>query len=162
MEAARSGEAGAGFAVVAEEVRALALRSADAARDSAARIAQGNQKSQKGADISREISLALGSITQRARQLDRAMEGIVQAVQEEQQNLNEISRAVLELDEVTQKNAAASEETAAAIEEVNGRAIDMGRIAHHLRGILDGHASSPEAPTARLDEFRSPLATLHG
>jgi methyl-accepting chemotaxis protein len=122
IEAARAGEAGAGFAVVAEEVRNLAQRSAHAARETAERIEDSISKSARGVGINGKVSAGLQEIVTKARRVDELIAGIAAASGEQTQGLQQIDKAVAQIDQVTQTTAASAEESAAAAEELNAQA----------------------------------------
>lgn len=123
VEAARAGEAGAGFAVVAEEVRALALRSATAARESAERIAQAVQGSRSGSEQTEIIVQALGSIDAKAGTLAEQVESLSSSVAEEKQGLEQINATIRSIDQSVQAEAAES----ANITEAAGQLSEQGR-----------------------------------
>ena len=118
VEAARAGEAGAGFAVVANEVRNLAMRAADAARNTAGLIENTVKKVQDGATVAtqayNEFSRVSGSISKAAN----LMGEIAQSSQEQAGGAEQINKAVSEMDKVTQQNAASAEESASVCEEL--------------------------------------------
>lgn len=118
VEAARAGDAGAGFAVVADEVRSLAQRSAEAARSTAHLTEQVTRQVNEGADISRTVGEHLAEITQKIETEDGLIQQITRASIEQDKGLEQINRSVASIDEVTQKAAAVSEETAAAAREL--------------------------------------------
>lgn len=127
VEAARAGEAGAGFAVVAEEVRSLAHRSADAAKETASRIEDARTKSERGVAISARIGDALKQIVSDAHEIDGLIGQIAEASQEQARGIEQINRAMIEVDSLTQRNAASAEQTSAACSELQEQAVDMER-----------------------------------
>jgi methyl-accepting chemotaxis protein len=114
VEAARAGESGAGFAVVAGEVRSLAGRSAEAARESAAKIAASVERSNRGRDLCLQVENAFGSIDASAREVDGLAAGIAAAVREQQAGLRQVATGIRQIEQSSQRTAASSEETAAA------------------------------------------------
>ncbi len=125
VEAARAGDAGAGFAVVADEVRTLAQRSAVAARETAAKIQDAIEKSDKGVRISAKVAEALQEILTKARQVDGIVEQIAAASTEQSQGITQVSNAVVQMDAVTQGNASAAEESASASEQLTAQAVAL-------------------------------------
>ena len=118
VEAARAGEAGAGFAVVAEEVRSLAQRSAAAARETAGMIEDALSKSNRGVQLSARITEALRTVIENTRRVDDLIAQIATASQEQATGINHVTSSLHEIDHVTQANTATSEETAAAAREL--------------------------------------------
>ena len=125
VEAARAGEAGMGFAVVADEVRNLAQRSAQAAKETAAKIEGAIGNTSRGVNLSTKVSQALNDIVTKARQVDELAAEVAGASREQTQGITQISSAVGQMDKVTQNNAASAEESAAAAQELNAQAAVM-------------------------------------
>jgi methyl-accepting chemotaxis protein len=138
VEAARAGEAGLGFAVVADEVRSLAQRSVQAARETAQKISDSTAKSEQGAKISEKVGKSLDEITAKARQVDELIAEIAVASQEQSQGIDQVSRAVSDMDQVTQANAATAEETSAAANELSGQAAQLKGIITELTHMVSG------------------------
>lgn len=122
VEAARAGEHGKGFAVVAEEVRNLAQRSAQAAKDTTNLIEGSVQRAREGASVAHEASSALQSIISDVAQVAELLSGINQASREQAQGVEQVNIAVSSIDKVTQQNASNAEESASASEELRAQA----------------------------------------
>jgi methyl-accepting chemotaxis protein len=152
VEAARAGEAGAGFAVVADEVRNLAQRCAQAAKETAGKIEDAVQKSNRGAEISDKVARSLDEIVTKARQVDELAAEVASASQEQTQGITQVNLAVSEMDKVTQSNAANAEESASAAEELNAQADALKDAVSELLALVDGEAAlngrSAPAPQA--------------
>ena len=127
VEAARAGEAGMGFAVVADEVRNLALRSAKAAKETADRIEGAIHKTAQSVEISTKVGAAFNEIVSNVRQVDELTAQVSVASKEQKQGIDELNRAVSEIEKVTQMNAASAEASAAAAQKLNSQADTMGQ-----------------------------------
>ena len=125
VEAARAGEHGLGFAVVAEEVRNLAQRSAEAAKDTANIIEQSIAQVNKGNEITTSTNKAFEDILEKVKKTGDITGEIAMASTEQAQGVNQITEAMEQVDAVTQTMASNSEESAAASEEMNAQAVNM-------------------------------------
>lgn len=162
VEAARAGEAGMGFAVVADEVRNLAQRSAQAAKETAAKIEGSLTRSNQGVEISGKVAATLNEITAKVRQVDELIAEVAGASRDQTQGITQINAAVGQMDKVTQSNAANAEESAAAAEELNAQAEIMKCAAAELQQLVGGQnqtAPTKPAPTrARPTSIQSTTA----
>lgn len=138
VEAARAGDAGMGFAVVAEEVRNLAQRSAQAAKDTAVIIERNIELSKSGVDISEVVAGSLEEITVQAKKVNDLMDEIAAASQEQTQGMVQINKAMGQMEKVIQQNAANAEESASASEQLNAQAENLEEAVAQLVRLVGG------------------------
>ena len=161
VEAARAGEAGAGFAVVAEEVRALAQRCAQAARETTASIEDSIQKAGHGVDISGKVATSLQQIVEHARKVDSLIAEIATASREQSQGLNQIVTAVSQMDKVTQNLAAGAEESAASAQEMHGQAMSLEQAITELDRLVGRKDSGTPAASPYNAAAHAPHPAAH-
>jgi methyl-accepting chemotaxis protein len=133
VEAARAGESGRGFAVVASEVRALAQRSADAAKEIKALIQTSERQVGRGVTLVGEAGDALGRILSKVSQIGRVIDEIAASAGEQATGLQEVNKAVAEMDHVTQQNAAMVEQTTAATHSLSQETEELSRATGRFR-----------------------------
>jgi len=141
VEAARAGEAGAGFAVVAEEVRNLAIRAADAAKNTAGLIEGTVKKIQDGAELVNTTNKDFAEVAEKSVKVAELVNEISAASTEQAEGINQVNKAVVEMDKVVQQSAANAEELASAAEESNAQAEMMRGHIITLKTIISGDAS---------------------
>ncbi|MBC2773116.1 methyl-accepting chemotaxis protein [Rhizobium sp. AQ_MP] len=140
VEAARAGEAGKGFAVVAQEVRELAQRSATAAKDIKALITKSGEEVATGVGMVRETGTVLSSIAGQVVQIGDHIHSIASAAKQQSASLNEINDAVARMENVTQQNARAAEQT-------NADMAGLTRDAEMLSGLVGQFTLEANAST---------------
>ena len=139
-----------GFAVVADEVRNLAQRSAQAAKETAAKIEGAISNTAQGVQISNQVAEVLNEIVSKVREVDELVAEVSGASREQTQGITQINSAVGQMDKVTQSNAASAEESAAAAEELNAQALTMKQSVSELLKLVSGGTA------VNGDQFREP------
>jgi len=130
VEAARAGEHGAGFAIVSEEVRALAMRAATAAKETSELIEGTHAKVKDGLLLANQSNEVFKMAADRSNQVIEIMEEISNASIEQREGIHQVNNAVGQMDQATQANAASSEEAAAEAEELHSIAVSLeGQVA---------------------------------
>ena len=138
VEAARAGEAGAGFAVVADEVRNLAMRAADAAGNTADLIEGTVKKIKDGSTLVATTNEAFTEVATSASKVGELVGEIAAASQEQAQGIEQVNKAVTEMDKVTQQTAANAEESASASGQMNDQAAQMKAVVGELVALVGG------------------------
>ena len=133
VEAARAGEQGRGFAVVAGEVRGLAKRSAEAAREIKSLIQASVEQVERGTQQVDAAGASMGEIVDAFRRVGELVAAISSASAEQSQSASQVGDAVSQLDQVTQQNAALVEESAAASESLKGQADALQKVVATFR-----------------------------
>ena len=142
VEAARAGEAGMGFAVVADEVRNLAQRCAQAAKDTASLIEESISKSDDGKTKVDQVAVAIRAITEEAGNIKVLVDDVNMGSQEQARGIDQIGKALTQMEQVTQKTAANAEECASAAEELNAQSVTLKDIVERLNAMVGGGSGS--------------------
>ncbi|MGI4819039.1 MAG: methyl-accepting chemotaxis protein [Janthinobacterium lividum] len=151
VEAARAGDAGRGFAVVASEVRALAQRSAEAAREIKGLIQTSGQHVEQGVQLVARSGAALSDIARQIEKVTALAESSETAAREQAVGLSEVNMAVNQMDQMTQQNAAMVEESTAASRSLAQDAIELDRLMGQFNIDRTNPVARADTPTgARL------------
>jgi methyl-accepting chemotaxis protein len=155
VEAARAGSAGLGFAVVAEEVRNLAQRCAQAAKDTTELIDDSVKRTTTGKQKVDQVAGAIRLITDQSGKIAILVDQITSHSTEESGRIEQIGTAMVEIENVTQNSAAGAEEGAAAAEQLHAQSASLTDLVTRLRVMVDGRSS--QAPSA-MRRRSTPLA----
>jgi methyl-accepting chemotaxis protein/methyl-accepting chemotaxis protein-1 (serine sensor receptor) len=137
VEAARAGEAGLGFAVVSEEVRNLAQRSAEAAKETSQLIEESSTRVHEGRDTLESVVSAIRMVTTSATTAKQVIDEVSSAAADQRRGLDAVARELEQIGRVTQQTAAGAEEQASASEELSAQAHAMTEISAKLRRMVD-------------------------
>ena len=169
VEAARAGEAGKGFAVVADEVRNLAQRSAQSAKDTSELIQATVERIRNGSQNVERLATGFKDIEDASQGVGRLVNQISAATNEQAQGVDQVNTAVAQMDKVTQTNAATAEESASAASELSDQSANLNALIHGLASLVYGGRSGDTAirrgahterpkPAARQQPPRRPLS----
>jgi methyl-accepting chemotaxis protein len=145
VEAARAGDQGRGFAVVATEVRALASRSAAAAKEIKGLIEDSVARVSEGSRLVDESGATLAALVASVGKVSTIVEEIAAASHEQAAGIDQVGKAVMQMDTVTQQNAALVEQASAAAESLTQQATSLNEMLAHYR--VDGHDAEPAVRT---------------
>jgi len=149
VEAARAGEAGMGFAVVADEVRSLAQRSAQAAKDTALLIEDSVSKSVAGKTKLSGVATSIERISVEFTSIGTLVDEVSHGSKEQSIGIEQISRALSQMEKVTQTTAASAQQTASAAEELNAQSVSMKERLNEMTGVStpsSQYTSTPRSP----------------
>ncbi|MDR1297459.1 MAG: methyl-accepting chemotaxis protein [Deltaproteobacteria bacterium] len=149
VEAARAGEAGAGFAVVAEEVRNLASRSADAAKNTASLIENTTRNINSGSQMVNFTAENFKVVTDHSNKVAQLIGEVAEASKEQSQGIGQISKAVNDLDRITQANAASAKESSGIAETLEGEESKLLDTVNEIDVLVKGEKAAGEEALER-------------
>ncbi|MFD2366301.1 methyl-accepting chemotaxis protein [Pseudoduganella sp. GCM10020061] len=147
VEAARAGEQGRGFAVVASEVRNLAQRSAAAAKEIKTLIGDSVEKVERGSKLVGQAGVTMDEVVSSVKRVTDIMSEIADASQEQSRGIEQVNMSIIEMDSMTQQNAALVEEAAAAAQSLQDQAGELARVVSIFK-LTEGERFAAPAPVA--------------
>ncbi|MFN3522943.1 MAG: methyl-accepting chemotaxis protein [Phenylobacterium sp.] len=159
VEAARAGESGRGFAVVASEVRALAQRSAEAAKEIKDLISASSEQVEAGVELVGKTGEALQRIVGQVAEIHDLVSEISRSAQEQAVGVDQVSTAVTQMDRVVQQNAAVVQQSTAATHALNTEAVQLATLVGRFKTEVQAAEGHPvHAAQARIERFAAPRA----
>jgi len=156
VEAARAGEAGRGFAVVAEEVRSLALRSKEAAMKTEVLIKESVRQAEEGEVTAKGVSSKLGEIVTGVTKVTDIVAEISASAKEQSGGIDQVNRAVTEMNKVTQQNAANSEESSSAAAELSSQSEELASMIGAFQLARQTSSAGHHTAAAKVDKRMPP------
>ena len=156
VQAARAGESGLGFAVVAEEVHDLAEKCAQAAEDSATIVDESIQSSEQGKAKLDEVSASIREVTNASIKVNTLVDQITAASGEQTRGLTQIVKSISMMEHVTQTSAGTAEQSAAAAEELTAQANVLNDIVARLSRVIEGRRPTLRKATLTAGAFTNP------
>ena len=168
VEAARAGEQGRGFAVVASEVRNLAQRSAAAAKEIKTLIGDSVEKVERGSKLVGQAGVTMDEVVASVKRVTDIMGEIANASAEQSAGIEQVNMSIIEMDSMTQQNAALVEEAAAAAQSLQDQAAELSRVVsifklvegeeHSLEPVVAAPVAQAAKPATTLPAVRTPAA----
>jgi len=158
VEAARAGEHGKGFAVVADEVRNLAQRSAQASGEITDLIQDSVRRVQDGSAVAGDVGQVLGEIISSVTRVAELLGGITRASSEQADGIGQLNTAMAQMDRITQQNAAGAEESAAAAEQLGAQAETVRQTVAELLRVVGGTREQALEEFTSADKHRRAVA----
>lgn len=160
VEAARAGDAGRGFAVVASEVRSLALKAAEAARSTSELIENSVRSTETGVTLNERVQKVLGEIDRSVQQASKDMTQIAEGAKTQERELDDVTKSLDRIGELTQRTAATAEESASASTELSSQAREMNKLAAQFKtsaATQTSRSKTTEAwkPTSTRERYHS-------